>query len=402
MTDKTAMNSPEVPSAMPQAKQDAWERFVDDVSERPLHYVTMLLVCGAVLAGVLIGKDMIGSSKEAKLDDVARALQIGANTTKRPEERIAVLDEAKARTQGTPSEAARLFALACAHRDLAEDALDGATKLKGWKDCMAFCNELKASFPASVWNKFPSRPPAGAGTEAGKSAVELLADHAAVQVAFLEKNPFNAVGKADPGLKAVIELEDGKKIVIGEFYSSVAPFHVANFVKLAKDGYYPGTSFSSFRRGNLKSNTAAGQTAVNVGLEFADPMTKVTPDNRDDDGTKDIGYSVRDEANSLPYAAGSIVAVQDWNTGGDSASRLAVYAEEPAFGYGTIFARVTDEASLKVLRDMLAADGDAGNAIRIKNPFKIKSVSVEGAIANPPETPFPPAFKMPEAEPAKK
>ncbi|MEY2742977.1 MAG: Cyclophilin type peptidyl-prolyl cis-trans isomerase/CLD, partial [Planctomycetota bacterium] len=190
--------------------------------------------------------------------------------------------------------------------------------------------------------------------------------------------------------------------VVGEFYSSVAPFHVANFVKLAKDGYYPGTSFSSFRRGNLKSNTAAGQTAVNVGLEFADPMTKVTPDNRDDDGTKDIGYSVRDEANSLPYAAGSLVAVQDWNTGGDSASRLAVYAEEPAFGYGTIFARVTDEASLKVLRDMLAADGDAGNTIRIKSPFKIKSVTVEGAIANPPETPFPPAFKMPEAEPAKK
>ncbi len=404
MTDNAVSNVPEAPSVTAPAKQDSWERFVDDVSERPLHYVTMLLVGGVVLAAILIGKDMFTSSKESKLDDVARALEGSVRGTKPPEERILILKEVATKTAGTPTEAARLFALACAQRDLAEESLDGKAKLDAWKECAATCGLLKTSFAASVWNKFPSRPPLGAGSESGKTAVELLAEHATAQAAFLEKHPFTSAAKADPGLKATIELDNGAKIVIDEFYSAATPFHVANFVKLAKDGYYPGTTFGSFRKGNQKPapGQAPTQTAVNIGLEFGDPMSKVTPDNRDDDGTQDIGYSIRDEANSLPFRPGTIVSVQDWSAGGDSASRLAVYVDEPVYGYGTPFARVTDEASLKVLRDLLASEADTTNAVRLKTPIKIKSITIEGAIANPPETAFPPAFKMPESQPAKR
>ena len=45
----------------------------------------------------------------------------------------------------------------------------------------------------------------------------------------------------DPNEVAVIETEVGKIVV--EFYPDVAPLHVANFKKLAKAGFYDGTTF---------------------------------------------------------------------------------------------------------------------------------------------------------------
>ena len=72
-------------------------------------------------------------------------------------------------------------------------------------------------------------------------------------------------------------------------------------------------------------------------------MTKVTPEDRDDDdGQSDIGYSVREEPNMLSPTRGSIAAIQDYTTGGDSPSRFKVFADEPDGAQDTVFAQVTD------------------------------------------------------------
>jgi cyclophilin family peptidyl-prolyl cis-trans isomerase len=46
---------------------------------------------------------------------------------------------------------------------------------------------------------------------------------------------------ADTDTVAVVETKFGKMVI--EFYGKDAPKTVANFIKLAKDGYYNGTTF---------------------------------------------------------------------------------------------------------------------------------------------------------------
>jgi peptidyl-prolyl cis-trans isomerase B (cyclophilin B) len=241
----------------------------------------------------------------------------------------------------------------------------------------------------------PVRPPTAPGASALSYAAQLeeIADR---QLAWFKDHPYQGTVEPDANLKVTLELEDGRKIVVGKFFSKVAPFHVQNFVELARRGYFDGTAFSKVHQTPKKgADRSKGEKPPNLAIEGGHPMTKLTPENRDDDdGPNDIGYSVREEPNNLSPKRGSLCAVIDYTTGGDSPSRFKVYAEEPDVAQDMVFGEVTE--GLEVLDAIVNAQPPEGHPQWTKDLVRIKKATVEGSVANPPDRSFPPELRMPE------
>lgn len=99
---------------------------------------------------------------------------------------------------------------------------------------------------------------------------------------------------------AVISTPKGEMVL--EFYPKLAPLHVANFKKLAKAGFYDGTTFHRVVPGFV--------------IQGGDPNSKDSdPSN---DGTGGPGYSVKAEFNPTPHEKGilSMARSQDVNSAG--------------------------------------------------------------------------------------
>jgi cyclophilin family peptidyl-prolyl cis-trans isomerase len=79
---------------------------------------------------------------------------------------------------------------------------------------------------------------------------------------------------ADSNQVAVIETKFGKIVI--EFYDKDAPKTVANFIKLAKEGFYNGTTFHRVIPGFM--------------IQGGDPLSK--DGDRSNDGTGGPGYTV--------------------------------------------------------------------------------------------------------------
>ena len=81
--------------------------------------------------------------------------------------------------------------------------------------------------------------------------------------------------------RAVIEMDAGKIVI--EFYGKDAPETVANFIKLAKKGFYDGLSFHRVEPGFV--------------VQGGDPKG---------DGSGGPGYTIRDEFNSRKHLTGTV------------------------------------------------------------------------------------------------
>ncbi|MDE1171923.1 MAG: peptidylprolyl isomerase [Verrucomicrobium sp.] len=84
---------------------------------------------------------------------------------------------------------------------------------------------------------------------------------------------------------AVLTTTAGKLVI--EFWPDVAPKHVENFTKLAKDGFYDGTAFHRIIKGFM--------------IQGGDPLSK-----KDDPrvGTGGPGHKVKAEFNDRPHVRG--------------------------------------------------------------------------------------------------
>ncbi len=86
---------------------------------------------------------------------------------------------------------------------------------------------------------------------------------------------------------AVIKTTDGT--MVAEFWRDAAPATVANFIKLAKAGFYDGTAFHRIIAGFM--------------IQGGDPLTK-DPSKEDLWGTGGPGYSIKAEFNAHKHVRG--------------------------------------------------------------------------------------------------
>ena len=100
---------------------------------------------------------------------------------------------------------------------------------------------------------------------------------------------------------ALINTCHGQMVV--EFWSDVAPGHVENFKKLAKQGFYDGTAFHRVVKGFM--------------IQGGDPLTK-DADAQDRWGTGNPGYKIKAEFNDRPHVRGvlSMARSADPNSAG--------------------------------------------------------------------------------------
>jgi peptidyl-prolyl cis-trans isomerase B (cyclophilin B) len=88
---------------------------------------------------------------------------------------------------------------------------------------------------------------------------------------------------------AVITLEKGGEIAL-EFFPEDAPKHVENFVKLASQGFYDGTTFHRVEPGFV--------------VQGGDPLSKTLKQGDPKLGTGDPGYKIKAEFNKRPFTRG--------------------------------------------------------------------------------------------------
>ncbi len=96
---------------------------------------------------------------------------------------------------------------------------------------------------------------------------------------------------ADTDQVAVIETKLGNMVV--EFYEKDAPLTVANFIKLAREGFYNGTTFHRVIPGFM--------------IQGGDPNSK--DDDRSNDGTGGPGYTIEAEI-KLPHKRGTLATAR--------------------------------------------------------------------------------------------
>jgi peptidyl-prolyl cis-trans isomerase B (cyclophilin B) len=88
---------------------------------------------------------------------------------------------------------------------------------------------------------------------------------------------------------AIITMEKGGEIVL-EFYTKDAPKHVANFVTLAKKGFYDGQRVH--------------RVEPNFVVQFGDPQSKTKPMDDPAMGSGGPGYTIKAEFNSRKFERG--------------------------------------------------------------------------------------------------
>ena len=96
-----------------------------------------------------------------------------------------------------------------------------------------------------------------------------------------------------PNEVALINTCHGQMVV--EFWSDVAPGHVENFKKLAKQGFYDGTAFHRVVKGFM--------------IQGGDPLTKDVA-NEARWGTGGPGYKIKQEFNDRPHVRGVLSAAR--------------------------------------------------------------------------------------------
>jgi peptidyl-prolyl cis-trans isomerase B (cyclophilin B) len=124
--------------------------------------------------------------------------------------------------------------------------------------------------------------------------------------------------------KAIINTKFGEIEI--EFFPDKAPNHVANFIKLAKSGFYNGTIFHRVIPGFM--------------IQGGDPNTKNLT-NKESYGTGGPGYNVNAEFNDIQHKRG-IVSMARANDPNSAGSQFFIVVENSFFldNQYTVFGRV--------------------------------------------------------------
>ena len=161
---------------------------------------------------------------------------------------------------------------------------------------------------------------------------------------------------ADTDQVAVVETKLGKMVI--EFYDQDAPKTVANFVKLAKQGFYNGTTFHRVIPGFM--------------IQGGDPNSK--DDDRSNDGTGGPGYTVEAEI-KREHKRGTVATARLGDQGNpekrSSGSQFFINVKDNSFlngGY-TVFGNVI--AGMDVADKIVSVPRDARDNPNEKVEMKV-------------------------------
>ena len=112
-----------------------------------------------------------------------------------------------------------------------------------------------------------------------------------------------------------------------EFFPDKAPGHVENFIKLANDGYYDGTTFHRVIPGFM--------------IQGGDPNTK--SDDRSSHGQGGPGYTINAEFNDISHVRG-IVSMARTNDPNSAGSQFFIVVSDSLFldKQYTVFGKVVE------------------------------------------------------------
>ena len=150
-----------------------------------------------------------------------------------------------------------------------------------------------------------------------------------IAVGFILFNPFNSNSNSSDNMSdrqiAVIETNFGNIVI--QLYPDVAPGHVENFVKLAQDGFYDGTTFH--------------RVIPDFMIQGGDPNSK--DEDRSNDGQGGPGFTINAEFSDVPHKRGilSMARAQDPNSAG---SQFFIVVKDSNFldGQYTVFGEVIE------------------------------------------------------------
>ena len=160
---------------------------------------------------------------------------------------------------------------------------------------------------------------------------------------------------------AIIKTTEGDMVI--QFWSDVAPNTVANFEKLAKQGFYNGTAFHRIIKGFM--------------IQGGDPLTK-DPTQEARWGTGGPGYQIKAEFNSRSHQRGVISMARSSDP--DSAgSQFFLVLGDASFldGKYTAFGKlVKGDDVLGKIGDTPVVSGGGGEASKPTKRIEIKSVEI--------------------------
>ena len=175
-------------------------------------------------------------------------------------------------------------------------------------------------------------------------------------VGFILFNPFNSNSNSSNNMSdrqiAVIETNFGTIVI--QLFPDVAPGHVENFVKLAQDGFYDGTTFHRVIPGFM--------------IQGGDPNSK--DDDRSNDGQGGPGYTIKAEFSDKPHKRGilSMARAQDPNSAG---SQFFIVVADSNFldGQYTVFGEVIE--GMEVADKIVNVEKDGNDNPREKVTMKV-------------------------------
>jgi peptidyl-prolyl cis-trans isomerase B (cyclophilin B) len=156
--------------------------------------------------------------------------------------------------------------------------------------------------------------------------VKLLHLFAAVALACVLAAPFT-VAAQDKAPTAVITLEKGGDIAI-ELFPADAPKTVEAFLKLAREGFYNGTTFHRVVPGFV--------------VQGGDPLSKTLPAGDPKLGTGGPGYKLKAEFNKRKHDRGVVAMARSSDPDSAGSQFYITLAATPHLdGQYTVFGRVT-------------------------------------------------------------
>ena len=177
-----------------------------------------------------------------------------------------------------------------------------------------------------------------------------------IAVGLILFNPFNSNSNSSDNMSnrqiAVIETNFGNIVI--QLFPDVAPGHVENFVKLARDGFYDGSTFHRVIPGFM--------------IQGGDPNSK--DEDRSNDGQGGPGYTINAEFSDVPHKRGilSMARAQDPNSAG---SQFFIVVKDSNFldGQYTVFGEVIE--GMEVADKIVNVEKDGNDNPREKVTMKV-------------------------------